>query len=217
MRKQIKDYLLSLNAYTYFYQLALGYSNNYLEEERDTFFHSKPLDKIKEILFKKNAIMVFVIRCNERISFNDIERNNDLLVIAEYISEDNFNVYTFNVTADPKSQNPNIAHLIEQIYTGNIRPHRWIAGRQAICSDKGCWYRRTDKKGSAYDPKFGQIGINIHDTGGYFNSSLGCVILESDSEYKNVFKPLLKRCSNPNNIPCLIVNEDYFKDILKVI
>lgn len=208
MRKQIKDYLLSYTRFELFKQLVYGYANNYLDEER-----------IQYQIFdnKKNNIIVFVIRCNERISFNDKERNNDLLVIAEYISEDNFNVYTFNVTADPKAQNPNIAHLIEQIYTGNIRPHRWIAGRLAICSDKGCWYRRTDSKGKPYDAKFGQIGINIHDTGGYFNSSLGCIILESDSEYKNVFKPLLKRCTNSNNIPVVVINQDYFKEELKVI
>jgi len=208
MRKQIKDYILSYTRFELFKQLLYGYTNTYLDDDRDT----SPI-----FTNKKNSILVFVIRCNERISFNDKERNNDLLVIAEYISEDNFNVYTFNVTADPKSQKPNIAHLIEQVYTGNIRPHRWIAGRLAICSDKGCWYKRTDSKGNPYDAKFGQIGLNIHDTGGYFNSSLGCVILESDSEYKNVFKPLLKRCSNASAIPVMVVNGDYFKEELKVI
>lgn len=217
MRKEIKQYLSSLNTYNYFYQLALGYSNNYLEDERDTFFHTKPLAEIKEILFKKNAIMVFVVRCNERISFNDVERNNDLLVIVEYISEDNFNLYTFNVTADPKSQKPNIAHLIEQIYTGNIGLHRAILGRTCIRSDKGLWYRRTDLNGKPYDPKFGQIGINLHNSAGFWNSSLGCVILESEDDYKNVFKPLLNRVSNRNNIPVAVINQDYFTEELKVI
>ena len=214
MRDKLKTYLLNLR-YEHYYQLALGYSTNYLLDERDTYFHAK--NDLRAGLFEKNAIIVFVVRCNDRISFNDVERNNDLLVIAEYINEDNFNLFTFNVTADPKSKKPNIAHLIEQIYTGNIGLHRGILGRVCIRSDKGLWYRRTDSEGKPYKERFEQIGINIHDTGGFFNSSLGCVILESGSEYKNVFKPLLKRVSNKNNIPVAVFNIDYFTQELKVI
>lgn len=208
MRDKVKAYLLSFTRFDLYKQLLLGYINNYLEDDRVTC-------SIPD--FKKNGIIVFVIRCNERISFNDEIRNNDLLVIAEYISEDNFNVYTFNVTADPKSQSPNIAHLIEQVYTGNIGLHRSILGRVCIRSDKGTWYKRTDSKGNAYKEKFEQIGLNIHDNGGFFNSSLGCVILENSNEYKNVFKPLLSRVSNRNNVPVAVMNIDYFTDELKVV
>lgn len=207
MRNKIKHYLLSFTDFASYKELLYKYCN-YLDDKRVTY------DSFTD---KKNAIMVFVIRCNERISDNTAIRNNDLLVVVEYISLDNYNVYTFNVTADPKSKQANIAHLIEQVYTGNVRPHRWIAGRLAICSDKGCWYRRTNSKGEGYEAKFGQIGINIHDTGGFWNSSLGCVILESDSDYKNVFKPLLKRVSNSNSIPVAVINQDYFTDELKAI
>jgi len=63
----------------------------------------------------------------------------------------------------------------------------------------------------------GHFGINIHDNGGFLNSSLGCVILESSQQYKTVFKPLLQRVTNKNNIPVAVINQDYFTEELKVV
>lgn len=163
--------------------------------------------------FTNGEIAAFVIRMNKSNSFNDVETNNDLLVILENVNDKNFNIFTFNVTADPKSNKPNIAHVLEQIYRGNIRNHRWIFGRIAICSDRGLWYFRT-KAGKIIERLFGMIGINIHDNGGFFNSSLGCVILELMSQYKTVFKPLLQRATNKENVPVFIMNQYFFNKIL---
>jgi hypothetical protein len=205
VRKAIKKYLVGLGSFTKFVGLLKAYMS-YLKDPLVTY-HGEPNQV-------RGTIMAFVIRCNDGISFNDELPNNDLLVIVEYVSEDNTNIYTFNVTADPKSKKANIAHLLEQVYVGNVRPHRWIAGRLAICSDNGCWFRRTDTVGRDGDFTFDKIGINIHDTGGFWNSSLGCVILESDDEYKNVFKPLLRRVINKNSIPVAVINQRYFKEEL---
>jgi len=198
---------LSLSSFTQFVELLNAYQN-YLKNELVTFRGTPNKER--------GTIIALVIRCNDGISFNNELPNNDLLVVVEYVSEDNFNIYTFNVTADPKSKKANIAHLLEQVYTGNVRPHRWILGRLAICSDKGCWFRRTDTKGNDGDFTFDKIGINIHDTGGFWNSSLGCVILENDDEYKNVFKPLLRRVINKNSIPVAVINQRYFKEELGI-
>ncbi|WP_276979196.1 hypothetical protein [Flavobacterium filum] len=223
MRNKIKNYLLSFTRFEQYYDLLLGYSN-YLLDERDTFFNRKSLDEIKKILFAKNAIIVFPIRCNNRISFNDsdadgdgdIDWNNDLLVIVEYISENNFNVFTFDCTVDPKTNKHNIAHLIEQVYTGNVGNHRGILSRICIRSDRGTWFKRTDYKKQVVMEDFDLRGINIHDNNGLFNTSEGCPILQSQGDYKNTFKPLLNRVSNRNFIPVAVLNQDYFTDELKV-
>lgn len=160
------------------------------------------------------TINVIAVRCNHLYITNDIERNNDVLMIVENKADDNFRRYIYDVTADPKSRKPGIANLLPQIYLGNIRNHRQILGRPAICQDfDSVWVRRYNSNGIWKDEN-GLFGINIHDRGGFFNSSLGCIILGSEEEYRNEYKPLLLR-SEKKNIPVAVMQDIVFEDLTK--
>ncbi len=154
-------------------------------------------------------INAFVIRCNEMYTTNDMQRNNDFLVILQYNS-DSVDKYVFKVTADPHTRKYNIANLCEQIYAGNIRNHRQIAGRLAICQDFSPVRVRRYQSSTKYFEETGFFGINIHDNGGLFNSSLGCVILESEDEYKEYFKPLLQSAMNKTYVPVTVIRDIEF-------
>lgn len=175
----------------------------------------------------KSEIAVFQFRCNEPISFNDQERNNDLLVIMEI--QDNMRAisdFFFDVTCDPCTTKPRIAHSCAQIYRGNVGPHRGDPNRPCIRSDYGfgTWYNRTDAKGDVIDINpddnftsvSGHIGINIHNANGAYNSSLGCTILSNEKEYQNIFRPVITGCSNKSNIPVILIDADDLEDILGI-
>lgn len=180
----------------------------------------------------KSSIMAVAVRCNETISFNDQLRNNDLLCLLQVADFDRgITTDFFDVTTDPCGRKSNIAHLCEQIYRGNIGFHRGDASRICIRSDfgAGTWINRTDENGEIIDlntsEKFtsepGHFGINIHNNNGFYNSSLGCIILSDETAYQRVFKPDLVNCthgamSNHSNIPVLVVNVDDFNDIRTV-
>ena len=108
MREKIKQYLLSLTSFIDYWKLIKVYMDNYLLDERVNFQRDFMIEK-------QGNILVLVIRCNERIDFNGKPMNNDLLVVVEYVGLNNYNVFTFNVTADPKAKNNNIAHLIKRV------------------------------------------------------------------------------------------------------
>ena len=113
-----------------------------------------------------------------------------------------------------------------QVYLGNIRPHQWAFNRDAVCQDYcAVWVRRFFK--SKYDAKpkmtyckennlwyyndFGLHHINIHNANGFFNSSLGCVILDSEDEFIKIFRPTLKLVPKEyrNQIPVFVIQLDY--------
>ena len=141
------------------------------------------------------TINVICIRNNDENSFNDSIRNNDKLVIIENRPNDSYRLYEYTVTSDPSVKKPAIAHLCEGAYDSYaVRPHRWIAGRTALCQDAGeVRVFRTNSQGKLMYYEWGYFGINVHDTGGLWNSSLGCIILADLNLYKNEFKPLLLR------------------------
>lgn len=217
IRKKIKDYFLSFTSFNQYRDFIINYQLEYLDIEK-VLVGKEAYKKILQSLFTRGYIFDIKIRCNSRISFNDKIRNNDLLVLPEYVSENNFNVWTFNCTLDPSTNKYNIAHLAEQIYQGNIRPHNWVQWRTAICSDTlGTWVKRTDTNEDILKTEKGKFGINQHNLWKFFNPSLGCPVLESEEDYLNVFKPLLNRCTNPKEIICVVINQDYFIDELKII
>jgi hypothetical protein len=108
-----------------------------------------------------------------------------------------------------------------------VRPHRWAyrnfpnIGRQqrwALCQDKDLVeIVRTDGSGSVIKSVRGFFGINIHDTGGYRDSSLGCTVIKSDSSYEDLYLPCIYDIdndeyvpSNHTNITYCLINEQQF-------
>jgi hypothetical protein len=58
----------------------------------------------------------------------------------------------------------------------------------------------------------------VHDTGGFWNSSLGCIILASSKLYQNEFKPLLLRAKDVHkklniNFSLFVINNKTLKEI----
>lgn len=162
-----------------------------------------------------NELMGFVFRFNEDESFNDELPNNDLKVLAMRVKDEDgdwaVNDQFFNVTADPKTRRKGIAHFLPQVYRGNIGNHRAIIGRICIRSDRGCWYFRTgDGK-----PQFGMIGLNWHNSAGFINTSLGCVINEDENRWKTIEKPMLNLTANRQNVPSAIVSYEFTKEYFK--
>ena len=147
------------------------------------------------------GLNVIVIRCNDIYITNDMERNNDWLILFFEGKK-----YIFQCTADPKYRKNKIANLCEQAYYGNIRNHRGIYNRDAICQDVYKVFVRRYTGSKWYDES-GYFGINIHNSNGLFNSSLGCVILADEKRYVSTFRPLLREAKKVSNkIPVVVVN-----------
>jgi len=147
-----------------------------------------------------NTINVIGVRSNPEIAFNDQSTfNDDMLLIYENTSTGGVRLYSLPCTMDPKARKKSIAHLLKGIYASyRVRPHRWILGRDALCQDVNkVNIARTDIKGNVIKKETDFFGINIHDSGGYRNSSLGCTILASNDDYKYKFRPLILRLKQP--------------------
>lgn len=197
----------------YFYNLKYAQFKDVFNKYVNDLSQTKLLrDKNIKWNEAEGTINVFVIRCNDLYITNDINRNNDWLVILENRPDDCFRLYVFECTADPKFRKDEIANLLEQIYFGNIRNHKWIFGRLAICQDNCEIYVRRFT-GNHYSDDLGHFGINIHDNGGFFNSSLGCVILASQQDNVSEYQPLLKRVSK-NNIPVAVIRDIKFQSYI---
>lgn len=161
-----------------------------------------------------DTINVIGIRGNKEICFNDTNVNNDNLIVYENTSSGQSRLWRFNVTMDPKSKQNNIAHLLNGVYTSyRVRNHRWIPGRTALGQDENeVLVARTNSAGTIVKVETGYFGINVHDTGGFANYSLGCTILSNDENYKYKFKPLLERIKKQKPIT-YIVTDKYDVDI----
>lgn len=167
-------------------------------------------------------INVIGVRQNPEIAFNEHVLHNDLLIISLNIEPEISDIYLFSCTMDPKGRILKVAHLMEGVYASYnaLRPHKWVPGRTAMVQDRDkVLVGRTNTHGDliSIKPEKGFFGINIHDSGGYQNSSLGCTVLEPDSEennyqYKTLFKPILKDyCTNKNSIDYMVINFDTFR------
>jgi len=153
-----------------------------------------------------DVLNVIVIRCNDIYITNDLKRNNDWLILIY-----NNLRYIYECTADPKYRKNKIANICEQVYFGNIRNHRGIYNRLAICQDNSDVYVRR-YTGNKWYEEHGKFGINIHNPAGFFNSSLGCVILANESRYINSFRPLLREVKKKtNHIPVAVFNLKEFE------
>jgi len=171
-------------------------------------------------LDRLGSINVIVVRNNELYVTNDMKRNNDFLVVIENKLE-TYTKYVFECTADPKMRKDNIANLLSQSYVGNIRNHKWIFGRICIAQDNSnIWVGRFTRGIKDYKEYRGKFGINIHDNGGFFNSSLGCVVLAKQTDFYEEFSPLLKRVKAiaefRDFIPVIVIGYKLFENHLDI-
>jgi hypothetical protein len=173
------------------------------------------------------TLNVIGIRCNSETDFN-YGKYNDYLILVLNKSSDDFTKVIMEVTVDPCRNNDGIAHLRQGMWNSYVvRPHKWAyrnfphIGRQqrwAICQDKDqVEIVRTDGNGSVIKSVRGFFGINIHDTGGYKDSSLGCTVIKSDESYEDLYLPCIYDIdeddyvpSNHTNLTYCLINEQQF-------
>jgi len=154
----------------------------------------------------RNGLNIIGVRCNTEVDFN-FGKYNDYLVLIF-----NKDITILNVTVDPGRNKNGIAHLRQGMWNSYvIRPHRWAKRsfpgigeqyRWAICQDKHTvQIVRTDGKGKVISNERGMYGINIHDSGGYNDSSLGCTVIQSDTSYVDLYLPLLYDIHTGKEVP----------------
>lgn len=161
-----------------------------------------------------HTINVIGVRMNDEIDFNDKKYNNDKLYIIQNRPNDMYIAHEYNVTVDPATNKYRIAHLCEGAYESYIvRPHRWIIGRTALCQDAGeVRIVRTDLRGGAIVYEWGYFGINIHNAGGFRNSSLGCTIY-LDEYHQEIKQILLNAKNHQDKFTYCIINHKTFNKI----
>jgi len=179
----------------------------------------------KEVIFDINQkhINLFVIRNNDVYVTNDMIYDNDYVILTQngYMKEDEGQAGSITIlraTSDPKMRRQNIANVLEQQWYGNIREHRWMFGRLAICQDNDkLWVRRYSSL-TNYIEEYGYYTCNVHNKNGAKNSSLGCTILASDESYKKLFLPILKEVKQfQSKIPCSMIQVEAFNKLYKEI
>jgi hypothetical protein len=184
--------------------------NNFLDCQTGNKYHNENV-KWQDA---DGTINVIAIRCNDIYITNDMNRSNDYLCIV-HNTGDSYEQFVYNCTTDPKTRRTNIANICEQSYLGNIRNHHWTPGRVAICQDNcKVWVRRYN--GNTWVEQYGFFTINIHNPQGFFNSSLGCIILATDDSYISTFRPLLNKVKLvTNEIPVIVMQEKTFNNLRK--
>lgn len=163
-----------------------------------------------------NTLNLIGIRCNTEVDFN-FGKYNDFLMVIFNKPGGTFDYQLLEVTCDPYKKKESIAHLRQGVWDSFVvRPHRWATrffkalnktiDRWAVCQDQNkVEIVRTNGKGIVIETERGMFGINIHDNGGYADSSLGCTILKNDSDYLNRYLIYLYDINKKEKIP---VNAD---------
>jgi len=181
------------------------------------------------------TLNVIGIRCNSETEFN-FGKYNDYLILIFNNASGSFDEVILEVTVDPCRNKEGIAHLRQGVWNSyKVRVHRNVSRyfdfigkkmkRWALCQDVNpVEIIRTNGDGKVMKTERGFFGINIHDNGGYADSSLGCTILKDDREdYFNKYLPYLidpddekYLCSNHSNITYCLINysqlEKYYKE-----
>lgn len=186
--------------------LAWGRKNNRIS--------GKPIWRDEE-----KTINVIGIRCNSETDFNYGKYNDYLVLILNKTKED-YTKVIMEVTIDPCVNKDGIAHLRQGVWNSYVvRPHKWEhrnfpnIGRQyrwAICQDKNeVEIVRTNGNGKIIRAVRGYFGINIHDSGGFKDSSLGCTVIKNDKSYIDLFLPCIYNIKSKNYVPSNHTNLAY--------
>lgn len=178
------------------------------------------------------TLNVIGIRCNSEADFN-FGKYNDFLILILNKPDDRYDQAIIPVTVDPNRNKDGIAHLRQGVWNSYvIRPHKWESRtfsevgtiyRWAICQDKDVVeVIRTDGKGNIIKADRGMFGINIHDSGGYYDSSLGCTVIKNDNHYLKLFLPYIydlklkkKVPLNYDNLTYCLINHVNFEKYLE--
>lgn len=168
----------------------------------------------------EGTLNVIGIRCNTEADFN-FGKYNDFLILVYNKPLDKYDQEIINVTVDPGRNKENIAHLRQGVWDSYvIRPHRHdtryfaelskTIARWAICQDQNTvMVARTNGKGTVIENETGRFGINIHDSGGYRDSSLGCTVIQKDSDYLEKLLPYLYDLKAEKKVPINAGNITY--------
>jgi hypothetical protein len=157
------------------------------------------------------TINIIGIRSNTEADFN-FGKYNDFLIVLINKTLDRYNQVLMPVTVDPNRTKDGIAHLRQGVWNSYVvRPHKWASRtfpaigtiqRWAVCQDLNvvevC---RTDGKGKIKLTETGHFGINIHDNGGYVDSSIACTVIQKDSDYLEKFLPMLYDLDTEKKVP----------------
>lgn len=165
------------------------------------------------------TLNIIGVRCNTEADFN-FGKYNDYLILVLNKENDEYTSAIINVTVDPATTKNGIAHLRQGAWNSYVvRPHRWARrrfgkfgeiNRWACCQDlHTVEIVRTDGKGKIISTERGMYGINIHDNGGYRDSSLGCTVIQSDESYLNIFLPMIYNLSKSKPEPVNFKNLTY--------
>jgi len=183
----------------------------------------------------EGTLNVIGIRCNDERDFN-FGKYNDYLVMIMNRPNDEFRMNILKVTVDPGIPNQpgekNRAHLCQGVWNSYVvRPHRWksrtfpkigFQPRWALCQDKDeVEVVRTDSTGKVVGNERGQFGINIHDTGGFRDSSIGCTVVQDDNDYVDTYLPYIYDVdandyvpSNHNDLTYCLINQNKLEEYL---
>ena len=206
--------LVSLNAKMY-EAIAYAYKKRLLGDSARRKYITD-----ESIVWNNNGMSVIQIQCNEVGIANDVLRNNDWMITVV----DGKIVEIYKITTDPKTKRSGMAFIVPQITRRHVGYHRWNLNRIALRQDQGSdfdyttWVRRFYYKNGkwTWTEQKGFYTIHTHDTGGFWNSSLGCAVIANDSTYRNYFKPALKDLKArklDRNIPLYIINYKEFIEL----
>lgn len=182
------------------------------------------------------TVNVIGVRCNTEVDFN-FGKYNDYLILIVNNADGTYSQLIIDVTVDPAKTKHGIAHLRQGVWNSyELRPHKWTSRyfnyiqktikRWALCQDlNNVEIVRTDGKGKIIETERGKFGINIHDNGGYADSSLGCTVLEHDKEYFEKYLAYLYDwknekviMANPHNVSYCLMNfgslEKYINEVV---
>lgn len=179
--------------------------NDFNEKLKGTKFENN-------LKFSETGLNFFSVRCNPIGRANDVERNNDALILITPTD-----MYTFWETADPKTKRDGIAWALKYQWRANIRAHHWEKGRWAACQDNcKLWVGRFF--GKVFKHFYGLFTIHVHNPGIYYNSGLGCQILNSDESYWKYMHPELdrQRKIDPNDVTVTLMQYEDFIELTKL-